>query len=164
MKYRYLPPACAAAAQMLLIAGSIEKGAWGLGMLALVFGALWFIRPRKRPAWMTSVLFLANLGLIGYGAARHFSTLLMIASVCFLIAAWETSRLSIPLEDNPLSQNSRQSIRIQLIFLGISLAGGALLSICGLLVSISVPFFVEFLSAGVVLLCLYQFVNLVTRQ
>lgn len=157
MKTDRLSLVCFTAANLCLAASGIAQRQWvWLGIVVLLI-ILWPIRLKVRPSWMNHALFFADLALIIYAGINKATPALLIAAICFLLAAWETSDGKKLTDDMPLTDGASKFARQRLIVLAAVLGAAAVMAAVGLLISISLPFLVELLLGIAVMVCLLQF-------
>lgn len=157
MKADRLSPVLFIVANLCLAASAAAQKQWIWLALVLLLIILWPIRLRERPAWMTHALFFTDLALLIYAGTNRAIPLLLIFTICIMIAAWETADRHKPGHDTPLANSASIFEHRRLIILATALGIAVVIAGVGSLISLSLPFLVELLLGIATLVSLVHF-------
>lgn len=121
---------------------SALNGHWNTVWFVVFFGVLWAVLLAFKKYFANNTLFIFFIALVVLGYFEGLPLVVLSAAVCFNLAAWNVANFRSALSQADLVINLRQMETTRLTRLGVTLAGGFLLSLIPILIQIELAFLV----------------------
>ncbi|MEO8392662.1 MAG: hypothetical protein ABI700_06685, partial [Chloroflexota bacterium] len=127
-----------------------------VALVAATLGVVWLFQEMTGRETLNSLYFLVFAGLAGLGALGNASLPFLLLGLAAALVAWDLSRFRRRIREEEAGEEKTRIERAHLQKLGIAVAGGFVIALLPVLVTISLNFVVLLVLMLIVLLALRQ--------